>query len=264
MPEFATSDGIKIHYEVDGLEDGPALIFSNSLGANLHMWDGQMAEATGRGFRAIRYDQRGHGESSAPKGPYTLERLGRDLIELTDELEIERPFLCGLSMGGMTGMWVAINEPRRFSRIALCNTASWMPTPDIWDTRIADVTKGGMAAVVDATEARWFTEGFRNESRKEVERIRKMVLETDPAGYSGCCAAIRDMDLRDQLGLIEVPVHVFIGAHDPATTPERGQILVERIPGAQKTVLDAAHLSNVEQPDDFNRAVFGFLAVGHA
>lgn len=264
MPEIATSDGIKIHYEIEGREDGPPLVFSNSLGTDLHMWDGQVSEAAGRGFRVIRYDQRGHGASTAPKGPYALERLGRDLIELADALKLERPLLCGLSMGGMTGMWSAIAEPRRFARMALCNTASWMPTRDIWDTRIAEVEKGGMAAVVDATEARWFTEGFRQANRKEVGRIRKMVLDTDPNGYAGGCAAIRDMDLRDKLGLIETPVHVVIGAHDPATTPERGQMLVERIPGAQKTVLDAAHLSNVERPEDFNRAVFGFLATGHA
>ena len=260
MGDFTTSDGVRIHYEIEGREDGPPLLFSNSLGTNLHMWDVQALVAAGLGFRAIRYDQRGHGASEAPDGDYAMERLGRDVLELLDALKIDRAMFCGLSMGGMTGIWLAMHHPRRFSRLALCNTAVWMPPRDLWDGRIRSVLGGGMEAVVEGVVERWFTPAFRASSTTEVARVREMILATDPHGYVGCCAAIRDMDLRDRLGLIEAPALVLIGAHDPATPPERGQYIVERIPGARKAMIDSAHLSNVEKPADFNRIVLGFLA----
>jgi 3-oxoadipate enol-lactonase len=262
MGEITTSDGIRIHYEVEGPPDAPPLLFSNSLGTNLHMWDGQMNEAARRGFRAARYDQRGHGQSEAPKGEYSIERLGRDVIDLLDALKIERTAFLGLSMGGMTGIWLAMHHPRRFSRLALANTAVWMPPRDLWEGRMAAVRAGGMAAVAEGVVERWFTPAFRERNPREVDRIRAMILTTAPAGYIGCMCAVRDIDLRDRLGIIEAPTLVVIGAHDPATPPERGQYIVERIPGAQKAVLDTAHLSNVEDPEAFNRAVFGFLAGG--
>jgi 3-oxoadipate enol-lactonase len=260
MPEFSTRDGAKIHYEMEGEKSGPSLLFSNSLGTNLHMWDGQVAAALELGFRVIRYDQRGHGKSEAPKGSYTLARLADDIVDLLNALKIDKTAFCGLSMGGMTGIHLAKRHPPRFSRLALCNTAAWMPPPDMWDGRIKSVTEGGMEAVVQAVVERWFTPKFRQENPDEVNRIRAQILSTPPVGYIGCCAALRDMDERDKIGLIEAPALVVIGAHDPATTPERGQYIVERIPSVQKAVLDTAHLSNVERPEDFNRVVIGFLA----
>ena len=260
MPEFDASDGAKIHYEIEGSKYAPPLVFSNSLGTNLHMWDGQVEDAIGLGFRVIRYDQRGHGVSDAPAGSYTLDRLASDLAELLDALKIDKAAFCGISMGGMTGMHLAKKHPPRFTRMALCNTAAWMAPREMWDQRITAVTEGGMEAVVDAVVERWFTKGFRQENPDEVKRIRGEILSTAPNGYAGCCAAIRDMDERDHLGLIEAPALVLIGAHDPATTPEKGDYIAERIPGAQKHVLDAAHLSNVERREDFNRIVLGFLA----
>jgi 3-oxoadipate enol-lactonase len=163
-------------------------------------------------------------------------------------------------MGGMTGIWLGMNHPRRFSRLALCNCAVYMPPRDLWDGRISAVTQSGMQAVVDGVVERWFTTSFRENERGEVDRVRRMILATDPTGYAGCCAAIRDMDLRDRLGTIEAPCLVVIGAHDPATTPAAGQYVVERIPGALKVVLDSAHLSNIERRDEFNRAVLRFIA----
>ena len=263
MPEVTTGDGVKIHYEVEGLEDGPPLIFSNSLGTNLHMWDGQMDTATGHGFRVVRYDPRGHGKSGSPPGEYTLERLGLDVIDLLDALEIERTAFCGLSMGGMTGIWLALHHPQRFTRMAQCNTTVWFPPRDLWDGRIRSVLQNGMESVVDAVAERWFTPGFRAANPGEASRIRAMILTTDPVGYAGCCAAIRDMDMRDFLGTIESPTLVVIGAQDAATTPERGEYIVQHIPGAQKLVLDSAHLSNVERREDFNQRVLGFLMEGH-
>ncbi len=259
MPEISTGDGVRIHYEAEGHADGPPLVFSNSLGTNLAMWDGQAGEAAGLGFRVVRYDQRGHGRSDAPAGEYTIERLGTDVLDLLDALEVEKAAFCGLSMGGMTGIWLAMHHPRRFSRLALCNAAVFMPPRDMWQARIKAVTEGGMAAVAESVVERWFTKGFRESEAAEVDRIRRMILATDPAGYAGCSAAIRDMDLRDRLGVIEAPCLVVVGARDPATTPAAGQHIVERIPGAQKIVLESAHLSNIERREDFNRAVLGFL-----
>lgn len=259
MPNVTTSDGVAINYEAEGREDGTPLVFSNSLGTNLHMWDGQVEAATGLGFRVIRYDQRGHGKSDAPSGDYMLERLGADVIDLLDALKIEQAAWCGLSMGGMTGIWLALNHPRRFTRMAQCNTAVWLPPRDLWDERISAVSAKGMEAVSDGVVERWFTPSFRQDQSTEVNRIRAMILATRSTGYAGCCAAIRDMDMRDFLGTIEAPTLVVIGDQDPATTPERGEYIVQHIPGAQKVVLQAAHLSNVEHPEAFNRAVLRFL-----
>ena len=264
MAEFSAGDGVRIHYEVEGPKEGPPLLFSNSLGTNLHMWDGQVAEAARLGFRVVRYDQRGHGKSEAPKGDYTLGRLADDIADLLDALKIEKAAFCGISMGGMTGMNLAKRHPPRLSRLALCNTAAHMGPREMWDGRIKSVTDGGMEAVVEGVVERWFTPAFRQKNPDEVKRIRSMILSTAPGGYAGCCAAIRDMDERDKLGLIEAPSLVLIGAHDPATPPEKGDYIVERIPFARKEVLDAAHLSNVERPEDFNRVVLGFLAGGRS
>lgn len=260
MAEVTTSDGAKIHYEIEGTEYGPPLLFSNSLGTNFHMWDGQAADAVKLGFRVIRYDQRGHGKSDAPAGPYTLARLADDVIDLLDSLKIPTTAFCGISMGGMTGMRIAKNFPRRISRLALCNTAAYMAPREMWEERIATVTKKGMAAVADSVIERWFTPTFRAAHPHEADRIRKMLLATNPVGYAGCCAAIRDMDERDFLGTVEASTLVVIGAHDPATTPEKGRFVAERIPGARTEVLDTAHLSNIENSADFNRIVLGYLA----
>ncbi|HSG94791.1 MAG TPA: 3-oxoadipate enol-lactonase, partial [Afifellaceae bacterium] len=242
-----------------GLDDVPPLVFSNSLGTNLHMWDGQMDQAE-RHWRVVRYDQRGHGGSDAPGGDYALDRLGLDVIDLLAALDIEKTAFCGLSMGGMTGLWLAINHPGRFTRMALCNTSAFLPPADLWNSRIGAVSESGMAAIDQAVMERWFTEVFRAAQTGEAERIRQMILTTDPAGYAGCCAAIRDMDQRDDIGAIELPLLVVIGAHDPATPPDHGELIAATVRDAQSVTLDAAHLSNIEQREAFNRAVFGFLA----
>jgi len=258
MPHIKTSDGIAIHYREDGRQDGPPLVFSNSLGINLAMWDGQLEEAA-RTWRVIRYDQRGHGESEASEGPYAMERLGRDVVDLLDALRIRRTAFCGLSMGGMTGMWLAANEPGRFTRMALCNTSAFFPDKSVWDQRMELVRGGGMQAVKQPTIERWFTPQFRDRNPQEVERVAAMIEKCKPAGYLGCCAAIRDMDLREDVKRIDLPCLVVIGRHDPATVPAMGEVIASTIPGAQSKVLDTAHLSNIEDPRGFNAAIFGFV-----
>jgi len=260
MGEIATGDGIRIRYEVEGPEAGPPLVFSNSLGTNLTLWDAQAKAAVERGFRVIRYDQRGHGGSDAPAGEYTQERLGRDVVDLLDALEIERTAWCGLSMGGMAGIWLARHHPQRFARMALCNTSSYMPTLDFWNARIAAVKSGGMESVADGVLERWLTADFRRREPAEADRVRNMIVTTDPLGYVGCSAAIRDMDFRALLDQIRAEILVVIGAHDPATTPAQGELIAGLVPGARKVVLESAHLSNIEQREAFNGAVLDFLA----
>jgi 3-oxoadipate enol-lactonase len=245
---------------VDGPAGGPPLLFSNSLGTNLHLWDAQTEAATRRGFRAVRYDQRGHGGSAAPAGEYTQERLGKDVIDLMDALGIIQTAWCGLSMGGMVGIWLARHHPQRFRRMALCNTSSHMPTREFWNARIAAVKAGGMESIADNVLERWLTTDFRRREPAQAARVRAMIVTTDPVGYVGCCAAIRDMDFREMLEDIRAEALIVIGAHDPATTPAQGELIAERLPGARKAVLQSAHLSNIEQRDAFNRVVLDFLA----
>jgi 3-oxoadipate enol-lactonase len=252
-------DGCLIHYHWAGPEDAPVVMLSNSLGTDMGMWDPQMAALTAR-FRVLRYDSRGHGKSDAPHGPYTIDRLGRDALGLLDALELPRVRYCGLSKGGMVGMWLGINAADRIERLALCNTAAQIPPRSMWDDRIRMVREGGMASLTEAVLQRWFTERFRTAAPEKVEPVRRMLLATPPEGYAGCCAAIRDMDQTESIRGIRLPTLVVVGKHDPATLPAYGELIAERIPGARLVVLDAAHLSNIEAAAAFNEAVVGFLS----
>ena len=252
-------DGAKIYVEAAPENGLPALLFSNSLGTNLHMWDAQIAPFEDR-FRIIRYDSRGHGRSDAPEGLYTMDRLGRDALAILDALKIERTHYCGLSKGGMVGQWLGFHAPERIERMALCNTSSYIPLPDLWNTRIKVATEKGMAALCDGIIERWFCEEFRRSDPGEIARVTEMVLGTPGHGYAGCCGAIRDMDQRASTKAIEVPTLVVAGAKDPATPPDHGRLIHEMIEGSQFVLLEAAHLSNIERTVEFNRAVLGFLA----
>lgn len=251
-------DQTQIHYRFDGPEDAPVLVLSNSLGTTLDMWAPQMP-ALSRRFRVLRYDSRGHGRSGAPAGPYDIARLGRDVVALLDALEIPRARFCGLSMGGMTGMWLGVHAGERLDALVLCNTAARIGTAAQWNARIGRVEADGMAAVADAVVERWFTPGFIAAHPDEVRPLRHMLTESPPAGYAACCAAVRDMDLRDALPRIGVPTLVIAGTHDGATPAADGVAVAEAIPGATYVELDAAHLSSVEQAEPFTAAVLDFL-----
>lgn len=258
MSTLEVGDAV-LRYEVDGREDAPWLIFSNSLGTNLAMWDAQMRRFAEE-YRILRYDQRGHGRSSAPEGPYAMDRLGGDVLALMDHLGIRSAHYCGLSMGGMTGMWLGIHAPDRIDRLVLANTSAKLPPRDLWDGRIRMVTEKGMEAIVEAVVERWFSPAFRERDPDEVDRVRAMILSTPVAGYAGCCAAIRDMDQRGELHRIVRPTLVIAGARDPATPPEMGEEIVRHVPQARMVTLDAAHLSNIERAEDFDRALADFLS----
>jgi 3-oxoadipate enol-lactonase len=258
MPVINANDH-KINIEVSGPENAPALLFSNSLGTNLGMWDEQ-AKALSQSYRVIRYDQRGHGKSAAPKGPYTVEQLGGEVLAILDHLKIAKAHFCGLSMGGMTGMWLARMAPKRFHKMIFSNTGARIGTPDVWNTRISSVLAKGMASVTEATLDRWLSKGFRDSNPQAVAAVRKMLLSTPPQGFAGCSAAIRDTDQRWGIGAIKVPVMVIIGKVDPGTPPQLGEFMAKRIPGAKLVELDAAHLSNMEKSSQFTEAVKNFLA----
>lgn len=254
---IAMGDGCRIAYRFDGPDDAPLLMLSNSLGTAMAMWEPQMAAFTKR-FRVLRYDSRGHGQSDAPIGSYSIDRLGRDVIELLDALDIEHVSFCGLSKGGMVGQWLGWRSPDRIERLILANTSAYMGPPEGWDARIRTLVNDGMAAMTDAVLQRWFRPGFLQSGAEAVAAVRAMLLATPAAGYAGCCAAIRDMDQRRLLPLIGVPTLVVGGTEDPATPVEHSEKLAHDIPGARLVMLAAAHLSNVEQPAAFAEAVLTF------
>ncbi|GJG88072.1 hypothetical protein tb265_32530 [Gemmatimonadetes bacterium T265] len=252
-------DGCRLAYRLDGPAGAPVLLLVNSLGTTLDAWAPQAAAFAGR-FRVLRYDARGHGASDVPPGAYSLDRLGRDAVELLDALGIARAHVCGLSLGGMVGQWLGARAPARVGRLVLACTAPYMGPPAGWQERIDAVLREGMGAVVDGVLGRWFTPGFRARSPGAVAPVRAMLLSAAPAGYAGCCAAIRDMDLRPTAPLVTVPVRLVAGVHDPVTPPEQAAAIARALPGGAEVVrLDAAHLANVEQPEAFARAVLDFL-----
>ncbi len=233
-------------------------MLSNSLGTNLHMWDDQVAPWT-RHFRLVRYDRRGHGKSSVPKGPYTMARLGRDVVAVLDALNIAKINWCSLSMGGMVGQWLGANAGKRIDKLILSNTSCYFPDKTMWEGRLKLVREKGLAAIVDANMERWFTKGFRERSPQAMAKMREMFVATDVEGYCGCGEAIRDMDHRPLLAKITAPTLVIAGRHDPATPLESNEFIRQHIPGARIAVLDAAHIANMEQPQVYADTVLKFL-----
>ncbi|MGA2892620.1 MAG: 3-oxoadipate enol-lactonase [Xanthobacteraceae bacterium] len=258
MPDIKTDDGCVIHVEIEGPENAPVLMLSNSLATDLHMWDGQVAPFT-RHFRLVRYDRRGHGKSSVPKGPYTMERLGRDVLAVLDGLGISKINWCGLSMGGMVGQWLGANAGNRIDKLILSNTACYYPDKTVWDARFKLVREKGLAGIVDANMERWFTKEFRERAPQAIATMREMFLSTKLEGFIACGEAVRDMDHRPLLAKITAPTLVIAGRHDPATPLEGNEFIRAHIPGAEIAVLEAAHIANVEQPDAYTDTVLGFL-----
>lgn len=257
MPFLALKEA-QIFYELAGPERAPVLVLSNSLGTSLEMWEQQMS-ALSQDLRILRYDTRGHGRSSVSPGPYTIEELADDVLGLLDVLGFERVHFCGLSIGGMIGMSLAMRASNRLGKLVLCNAGAKIGSPEMWDTRIDTVRKGGMPAVVDGVLERWFTPSFRSGLPKVVDCIRQMFLKTPVEGYAACCAAVRDMDAREAISSIRVPTLVISGTHDPVTPPTDGHFMADRIAGARYRELPAAHLSNIEASAAFTIVVSSFL-----
>jgi 3-oxoadipate enol-lactonase len=252
------ADGCLLNVSVEGRQSGPTLMLSNSLGSTMQMWEPQMKALT-QVFRVIRYDRRGHGKSNVPPGPYSLERFGRDVLAILDDLNIAKAHWCGLSMGGMVGQWLGANAPDRFGKIVLANTTCHYPDPTNWDNRIKAVKDGGIASVADAVIGGWLTADFREREPAVAARMKAMLISSPQQGYIACCEALRTLDQRDLLPRISRPTLVIAGRHDAATPIAAGEYIRANIPGASMTILDAAHISNVEQSHAFTEAVIGFL-----
>lgn len=258
MPMINADDGCPIHVKVEGRDDAPVLMLSNSLGTNLTMWDDQAPEFS-KHFRLIRYDRRGHGQSGVPKGPYSMERFGRDVLSVLDALGVKKTNWCGLSMGGMVGQWLGANAPDRVEKLVLSNTNYHYPDKAAWGDRIRFVNQNGLKAMIDPNMQRWFTEGFRARAPEAMARMTAMFVATDPAGYIACCEAIRDMDFTASNPGIAAPTLVIVGSQDVATPPSAGEAIQKQIKGAKLASIDAAHIANVEQPKPYTETVLNFL-----
>jgi 3-oxoadipate enol-lactonase len=258
----ATVNGIETYYEVHGKEGAPWLVFSHSLACSVRMWDEEIARFKDR-YRILAYDTRGHGQSAAPKGPYTLEGLADDLHALLKHLKVEKPHYVGLSMGGMLGQTAALKYPGIFRTMTLADTTSRYPAEaaPMWEERIRIAESKGMAPLVQPTLERWFTEAFRKNHPDKVKRVAALIEKTPVPGYVGCCAAIPKINVTSRLKEIKVPTLVICGENDPGTPPAMAREIQENLPGAKLVLIpQAAHLSNIEQPDAFNRALGEFLS----
>jgi 3-oxoadipate enol-lactonase / 4-carboxymuconolactone decarboxylase len=256
---FATINNTRMFYRLEGNAGRPVLILSHSISTDHAMWDLQVEDLLPH-FQILRYDTRGHGASNATAGEYSIEMLGKDILGLADALEILQFAFCGLSLGGAIGQWVAVQAPARVTHLVLANSSPQFIPRTNWETRIAAVVKGGMPAVVDVAMQRFFSPDMLAKQNPHVASIRSVFLGTDPVGYLGCCAALRDMNLVDLLKQIKTPTLVISGDRDVATPwSGHGERLAQEIPGAKSLHLPAAHLSNIERPHSFTTALLEFL-----
>jgi 3-oxoadipate enol-lactonase len=252
------SDGARIDYSVAGAPTSPALLFINSIATTRDLWERQVPRCA-KSFRVITYDARGHGFSQVTAGDYSIEQLGRDALAILDHAGIEAAHVCGISLGGITAMWLGVHAPRRVKSLTLANTAARIGTVEMWSERIAFVEASGMTALADVTMPRWFTESYRARSPQTIEQFHAMIAACPKQGYLGCCAALRDEDLRESIAGIRCPVQCVAGTADVATPPDALRFVHERIEGSKLILLDAAHLSNVERDREFTDAVLDFI-----
>lgn len=255
------SGAVALYHVEDGPLEGPPLVLSSSLGTTHAMWEPQR-QALSAEHRLIRYDHRGHGASPIPPGDYSIEQLGTDAVALLDDLEISAAAWCGASLGGMVGLWLAINAPARIERLIVICSSAYAPPPSRWLERAAAVrAAGSTGAVADAVLARWFTTGFASANPEAVEPVAAMLRATPAEGYASCCAAIALLDLREGLSRIAAPTLVVSGAQDAALPPEQGRAIADAIPGARfELIAQAAHLASIEQAALINGMISEYLA----
>jgi 3-oxoadipate enol-lactonase len=256
-----TANGISVNYTLDGPAGAPVVTLSHSLAADLTMWDPQLKALTAK-YRVLRYDTRGHGGSDAPAGAYTLAQLAEDAKALLAALGIARTHWVGLSMGGMIGQTLALTSPGLFLSLALCDTSSRIPAEakPLWQERIQTAQAQGMEPLVEPTIGRWFTAPFQEARKDVVDPVRARIRTTSPQGYAGCCAAIAGLDLTDRLAAIKIPTLIVVGEEDQGTPVAASRAIQAQIAGSQLEIIkSAAHLSNLEQPEEFTRILTTFL-----
>jgi 3-oxoadipate enol-lactonase len=253
------ANGIEINYVVEG--EGPMVTFGHALGTNLALWDEQARALMGR-YRVLRFDTRGHGQTSAPAGAYTLEQLADDVKGLLDGLGIKETAYVGLSMGGMIGQVFALKYPAMVRSLVLCDTTSRYPADaaPVWQERIRTVEAKGMDAIVEAMLERWFTAPFRKRRPDMMDRVRALLRATNPQGYIGCCHALPKINVTGRLKELRCPALVIVGEDDPGTPVEMARDIHAALPSAELAILrSASHLSNLEQPAEFNAVLLRFL-----
>ena len=260
MTLFATTPtGTRIAYDVAGRPWRPALIVTHSLGSDHRMWHAQV-EALKSQYFIVAIDNIGHGESDVPDGDYTVSDMAAAVLAVAGAAELERFHYCGLSVGGLTGQWLGAHRPEMLLSLTLSNTAAKIGSAELWDERIRIARTEGMGALVDGVIARWFSPGFAEEHPAQFTQARETLLATDPNGYAGVSAALRDTDLRESARSISVPTMVIGGLGDLATPVEQARWLHAQITGSRLVELDAAHLSNLDRELEFTTALDGFLA----
>lgn len=250
--------GCRLSYSIDGVEGAPVVLLANALGTTRDLWRPQLGALAER-FLVVRYDMRGHGLSEVSSDGYTLDRLGADAVAVLDDLGVARADVAGISLGGLTALWLARYAPDRVRRLVLANTAARIGSREIWEQRIRDVRGRGLRAIADAAPARWFTPAFRARRPDAVLDAQSMLCSIDPDGYVGCAGVLRDADLTPVLADIAAPALVISGRHDPVTTLADAEAICARVRGARHHPLDAAHLANVEAADPFTAAMIDFL-----
>jgi 3-oxoadipate enol-lactonase/4-carboxymuconolactone decarboxylase len=256
---FVRLDNVRIFYRFEGKPEAPVLALSHSIGADHGMWAPQVADLLPH-FQLLRYDTRGHGASDAPASEYSIEQLGRDVLGIADALKIDKLAFCGLSMGGAIGQWLALNARDRLTHLVLANTSPQFGPRANWETRIKLVREGGMTAILDMAMQRFFSPGTLAGGDVYAHSVKAVLLATNPVGYAGCCAALRDVDFTERLREIRVPTLVIVGDRDVSTPWEgAGELLARGISGARAVRLPSAHLSNIEKPKSFTAALLDFL-----
>jgi len=249
---------MKTNYKIQGTPNSPVLMFSNSLGSSMEMWD-ELIPYLVPYFRVLQYDTRGHGQSELTAGSYTVELLGKDVIYLLDKLNIDKVYFCGLSMGGLVGQWLGIHHPERLEKLIISNSDSKIGTVDGWNERIKTINENGLASIVESTMAKWFTDTYSKSNPNRFSEMTQMFLDNSPDGYTACCAVVRDADFRNHLNTISVETLIITGDEDDVTNVAQAEKMLQLIPNAKLKVFHARHLPSTELPSEYAEALINFI-----
>ncbi|EGT3571551.1 3-oxoadipate enol-lactonase [Citrobacter sp. ANG330] len=253
---------MELNYQIDGPQDAPVVVLSNSLGTTLAMWAPQLAALSAH-YRVLRYDTHGHG-ATAKSGPTSLARLGQDVIDLLDHLDIPSAHFCGISMGGLTGLWLACHQPQRLLSVTVINSAARIGDEAGWQARAQSVRQNGLHDIAISAPERWFSPAFCQSAPQTVAALCQQLADSSAEGYAACCDALATADLREQISAITRPALLIAGEYDPVTTVADAQFMQQRIAGSVLTVVKASHLSTIEAPVPVNAALLSFLGGQHA